>query len=142
MSSDEDIKSTLRAVFVRKGGSSSRTRLWEEWDPVSRTVAESTLRLVENEAPVLLAMNALGQPVVLTTRRVMGEFGVLPVTEIAAVRPMDFAEKRKDELSELEISLSSGKSIKFALEAGPSYFAFWSVLLHISKRNTRGSLAS
>lgn len=137
MTADENLKSTWSAVFRRKGGSGVHTRLWDEWDSETRRFAETMLEPKDDEMPVVLARTVLGGSVLLTTRRIVTDTVVAATSEITTVRPSEFSEKRKDELNELEVNLSNGKSILLVLEAGSSYFAIWSVLLHVSKKNTR-----
>jgi hypothetical protein len=142
MSPDEKFKDTWSAIFSRKGGSGETTRLWDDWDDEARAAALSKTSLDAEELPVVMARSKVGGPIVLTTRRLMSDSGVALVREIANIKPVEFTEKRKDQLNELNVELSSGRSLRILVEPGSSYFALWNVLLSIANRNAHRSLGS
>lgn len=142
MSGDASIKSTWTSIFSRKGGSDTRIRMWEDWDDESRTEALRSINLQSGELPVVLAKSPLGAPIVLTTRRLFCLPDVAAVRDIVSVKPREYTKKSKDQLNELNVELESGKTLRISAASGPSYFALWNVLLHISKGNARRRLAS
>lgn len=142
MTPDENLKSTWSSIFCRKGGSGATTRLWDHWDDDSRAVALGKAALEAEELPVVMARPEAGGPILLTTRRLVCDSGAAPLREVASIRPVEFTEKTKDQLKELDVELSSGRSIRIAVESGSSYFALWSVLLNIARRNAHRPLAS
>jgi hypothetical protein len=142
MSSDASFKSAWTSIFSRKGGSDTKIRIWEDWDDDSRTEALRNVNLQSGELPVVMAKSPLGAPIVLTTRRLFCLPDVTAVQDIVSVKPREFTKKSKDQLNELNVELESGKTLRISAASGPSYFAFWNVLLHISKGNARKRLAS
>jgi hypothetical protein len=142
MSSDANTKSTWAALFSRKGASGVRTRLWDDWNDQTRAKVLQELVLDGGELPVLLARPPGGAQTVLTTRRLLCGSVNSMADEIVEIKPLQFGEKRKDQLHELSIGLSSGGNPRVASEPVPSFFALWCVLLHISKRNARKQPAS
>ncbi|HEX7079782.1 MAG TPA: hypothetical protein VF329_02065 [Gammaproteobacteria bacterium] len=116
--------------------------MWEDWDDESRTEALRSINLQSGELPVVLAKSPLGAPIVLTTRRLFCLPDVAAVRDIVSVKPREFTKKSKDQLNELNVELESGKTLRISAASGPSYFALWNVLLHISKGNARRRLAS
>ena len=135
MSSDEKLKSTWASIFSRKGGPGECLRLWEDWDDSSRAAALRNVSLEVDELPVILSSSKTGGATLLTTRRLTCDFGTAPVQEVAGIKPVEFAQRQKDQLNELDIELSNGRSMRIAIEPGPSYFGMWNVLLNIARRN-------
>jgi hypothetical protein len=142
MTADENFKSTWSAIFSRKGGSGSTTRLWEDWDENARTAVIRAASFERDELPVVLANTKPGVSVLLTTRKLICESGTASLREIVGIKPVGFSEQRKDQLNEIDVVLSSGQLLRLIVESGSSYFAMWSVLLHISTRNAHRPLAS
>ncbi len=142
MSGDASSKMTWTAIFSRKGGSGARTRLWDDWDTETRADVLHSVHLDDNELPVLLARPSAGLQFLLTTRRLIYGSVTAAVNDIVEIKPVQFTEKRKDQLDELSVGLTSGKAFQIAVEIGPSYVALWNTLLHISKHNARRRLAS
>ncbi|HVX91251.1 MAG TPA: hypothetical protein VHC20_06555 [Candidatus Paceibacterota bacterium] len=142
MTPDENLKSTWSSIFSRKGGSGEATRLWADWDDGARATALGKSALEGEELPVVMARSKDGGPVLLTTRRLICDSGTAQVREVVSIKPVEFTEKKKDQLNELDVELSSGRSLRIAVEPGASYFALWSVLLNIAKRNAHRPLAS
>jgi hypothetical protein len=139
---DEKLKSTWSSIFSRKGGPGETTRLWDDWDERAREAALSKIAVATDELPVVLGQPMAGGVTLLTTRQLMCDSGTVPVQEIVSIQPVDFAKKRKDQLGELDVGLSSGKSLRVAIEPGPPYFALWNVLLNIAGRNAHRPSAS
>ena len=137
MNVDECLRSIWAAIFSRKGGRSPTIQLWDDWDNDTRVTALETRQLEREELPVVLAKPRVGGPVLLTTRRLLCNSGEAFVSDIVGVKPVEFTERQKDQLSALDVQISAGMFLRITLEPGASYFALWSVLLHISKRNAR-----
>jgi hypothetical protein len=142
MTADENLKSTWSSMFSRKGGSGATTRLWDDWEDEARAAALGKTTLEAEELPVVMARSKAGGPILLTTRRLICDSGAASLREVTSIKPMEFTEKTKDQLNELDVELSSGRSIRITVESGSSYFALWSVLLNIAKRNAHRPLAS
>jgi hypothetical protein len=142
MTPDENFKSTWSSIFSRKGGSGATTRLWDDWDDNARAAILASIALEPEELPVVLARLRSDGPILLTTRRLVCDSGAALLREVISIKPVEFTEKGKDQLSELDIELSSGRSLRIVVESGSSYFAVWSVLLNIAKRNAHRPLAS
>lgn len=141
MTDDHGYRSVLAAIFSRKGGSCQTTRLWDEWEDQIHDLALDGISLESGEFPVILAIKNEFDRLILTTRHLMIGSSAIGLNQIADVRPVSFAEKRKDQLNEMDIDLSDGRSIRLTIDSGPSFFAFWSVLLHIVKKNAAISRA-
>lgn len=137
MRDDAAVRSTWRSIFSRKGGSGATTRLWDEWEDNVRAVVLADVGLEGEELPVILTLSAGGGRMLLTTRRLISDSGVAPVSEIVRIQPVDFNEKRKEQLDELHIDLVSGKALQILVEAGKPYFGLWSVLMNVAGRNAR-----
>jgi hypothetical protein len=142
MSPDENSKFSWSSIFSRRGGSGPTTRLWDDWDDEARAAARRTITLEPEELPVVLARSESRGQILLTTRRLVCDSGAAPLREIVSIRPVELTEKRKDQLDELDIRLSTGRSLRIAVESGSSYFALWNVLLNIATRNAHRPLAS
>lgn len=142
MSPDENLKSMWSSIFSRKGGPSETTRLWDDWDKDARAAALGKTPLQTGELPVVMARMKVGGPVILTTRRLICDSGTALVREVVSIKPAEFTEKRKDQLNELNVEFSSGRSLRISVEPGSSYFALWSVLLNIAKRNVHRPFTS
>jgi hypothetical protein len=138
MTVDHGYKSVLSAIFSRKGGSCQTTRLWDEWEDQIRVQALDGISLESGELPVILVEKKEIDRLILTTRHLVIGCSAIELSQIADIRPVSFAEKRKDELSEMDIDLSDGRKIRITIDSGPSFFAFWSVLLHVVKKNAAG----
>jgi hypothetical protein len=142
MNPDANFKTTWSSIFSRKGGSGETTRLWDDWDDDSRAAVLGKISFEPEELPVLLAHSKAGGATLLTTRRLICDAGSAPVREVVGVEAAKFTENRKDQLTELDVELSTGRSLRVAVQSGSSYFALWSVLLNIARRNAHRPSAS
>jgi hypothetical protein len=135
MTGDDGFKSVLAAIFSRKGGLCATAQLWDDWDDEIRNLALGKVQLENGELPVLLVISNELCRLILTTRQLICGSSVVALSEIVDVKPVSFTEKRKDQLNEVDVDLSTGRSIRLVIDSGPSYFAIWSILLHVAKRN-------
>lgn len=140
MDADEALRTTWSSIFKRRGGPGDATKLWDRWDSEARAAALDKVMLEAGELPVVLARSPNGDATLLTTRRLVLRDGVTALTEVVDIKPVDFGVKRKDQLNELNVELTSGRSLTLTVESGHSYFALWNVLLNIVKRNTRNQV--
>lgn len=140
MSNDDERLSVFSAIFSRKGGSCKATRLWSEWNIETRNAELRKFQLEPLELPVLLSLSDTFERFLLTTRRFAYGSKIALLSEIVDVKPVAFSEEAKDDLTEIDIGMSADRSMRIAIPAGASYFAVWSVFLHIAKRNIREKL--
>ena len=140
MTGDDGYKSVLASIFSRKGGSCATAQLWDDWEGSIRNSALGNIQLELGELPVLLVIpNECGQ-IIITTRRLVCGSSDIALSEISDIKPVSFAQKSKDQLNEVDVDLSTGNAVRLCLGSGPSYFAIWSILLHVAKRNAAKGL--
>jgi hypothetical protein len=142
VTADESVKSTWDALFLRRGGSGPDIRIWKDWDDESRADALQGIDLQSEELAVIVAKSTRADFIVLTTRRLFWLPDVVAVQDITWVSEHGFREKkRKQDLNEMNVELRSGERLRLSTASGPSYFAFWNVLLHIARANSRRRLS-
>jgi hypothetical protein len=142
MEADSKTRDVWTSIFRRKGGVKNSTGLWADWDENVRSTVLKGVQLESSELPVILSKPGSPNQLLLTTRRLLCRNGVVDVDRVAEVGPVDVTRKTKSQLDELEIEISAGTPLRITLEPGPSYLAFWSVLLNIARRNKHRSTGS
>jgi hypothetical protein len=135
--SDSRLKSSWSTLFSRKGAGSETVRLWDDWDELSRRTAIDIIKLWDNELPVLLSIPSMKPATAVTTRRVISGSNSIEVDSVCDVKPVEFSETQKDQLSELDLLTETGDRLRISVDPGPGYFGLWSLLLHIAKGNQR-----
>jgi hypothetical protein len=137
MQSDTRARSAWAALFGRKNGASPLTRLWEEWDADSQRAALGTVPLEDDgELAVVVSRPGADGQLVLTTRRLIYQSAIIVLDEMTDVAPVGIPSMAKNDLEELDLTVSTGARIRISVERGGPYLALWSVLLNIVRRNS------
>jgi hypothetical protein len=141
MTNAVNIRSTWSSIFARKGGSGSRTKLWDDCDESERSSILGSTSLERGELPVVTFCPRGKNPALLTTRRLIHGGREVSISRVTGVEPVNFAEVEKDQLTVLQIRVLGEEPLRIEFEPGPPYFGIWSVLLHIASLNVRKSAA-
>jgi hypothetical protein len=141
MDIDKRSQSVWIGTFRRK--SDLRTgplRAWHDWDDGTQSEILSQIALESGELPVLLSKPREPEQMLMTTRRLLHGSSAVRIADIVDVKPIDAPTKRKNQLDELEVGVALAGPLKLSsISPGPAYFALWSVLLNIARRNKHRS---
>lgn len=141
MDVDKRSQSVWIGTFRRK--SDLRTgplRAWHDWDDQTQSEILSRIVLESGELPVILSRPLEPEQMLLTTRRLLYCSRAVPIDDITDVKPIHAPTKRKNQMDELEVGVASAAPLRLSsIAPGPAYFALWSVLLNIARRNKHRS---
>jgi hypothetical protein len=143
MTEHEKLKSTLSAIFKRKGRDGRYTRLFENLDSQQREALLKQVPLTETELPVIGSAEAEDKWLLLTTARIVWRSGdkteTLDVKEIrdavADLRKLVATGRRKDKMRELQVLTTNGEQRFVELEEGAPLMGVWNVLKNLGARN-------
>lgn len=143
MTEHEKLKSTLSAVFKRKGCDGRYTRLFENLDSPQKEALLKQVHLAETELPVIGSAEREDQWLLLTTARIIWRSGdkteSLNVKDIrdtvADLRKLVATGRRKDKMRELQVLTMNGEQRIIELEEGAPLMGVWNVLKNLGARN-------
>jgi len=141
--------SVLRAMFRRSGGISQHTNYPEELSNAFQREIRNTVSLEESEEVVFASL--VGNSwFLITTERLFckqnGELSELRVDELVDATSDHAAEvlrgvRSKASFQLLRLLSRTGRELLVQVESGPPFFAIWSILKSIAKRNSRAAPA-
>ncbi len=143
MTQNETIKSTMSAIFKRKGQGGLYTRLLDDLDHVQQKLLLKHLQLTNEELPVLGSAESDDTWMILTTTRVVwssnGNIQSLHTDDIVDVvadfRKLQATGHRKSQLRELQIVTASGQTRAFEVEPGSPLIGVWNAMKFLGRRN-------
>lgn len=135
MTGDDDFKSVLNSIFLRKNGGAATARLWGDWDDMVLASILGKIQLASGELPVVLAFQNESSWLVVTTRQLISGQMAVPLNEIVDVKPVSFIDKAKNQLNELDVGVVSGNYVRIFSGSGNAYSAIWSIILYVARRN-------
>jgi len=145
MTEAEKLKSTLTAIFKRKGHDGRYTRLFENLDPSQREFLLKEVSLHAGELPVIGSAESQGNWLIVTTERIVwhlkGKTRTLSVHDVRHVKA-DFPKMvvtgvRKDQLHELQIETVGHEQCTIEVEEGAPLMGVWNALMNLGARNRR-----
>ncbi len=145
MTEHEKLKSTLSAIFKRKGRDGRYTRLFENLESVQKDALLNEVRLNEGELPVIGSTEAQDKWLLLTTARITWRLGgktenlnVEDVRDaVADFRKLMATGRRKDQMRELQILTMNGEQHTIEVEEGAPLMGVWNALKNLGARNRR-----
>jgi hypothetical protein len=137
MNTDENLKSILLSIFLRKGALGANTRPWDDCDKKNCDALMEKLILMSGELPIIISETNTHEIILLTTRRLIQGATQILIERITDVKPVDFTKCPKSQLSRLLVTDSEGNSVLVEADVGKPYFGLWNVLLHIATKNAR-----
>jgi hypothetical protein len=150
MTDTEKLKSTLSAIFKRKGGNGRYTRLFENLEPSQKDALVNELPLRGGELPVIGSVESRDKWLLITTERIVwrleGETHTLAVRDIqhvaADLRKLVATGRRKEHMRELQLKTMSDELLTVEVEEGAPLMGVWNALLNLCARNRRAAKAS
>ncbi len=145
MTESEKLKSTLSAVFERKGRDGRYTRLFENLEPSQQDILLKEVSLREGELPVIGSAESQDNWLIVTTERIVwhlkGKTRTLSVHDVRHVKA-DFTKMvvtgvRKDQLHELQIETVGHEQCTIEVEEGAPLMGVWNALMNLGARNRR-----
>jgi hypothetical protein len=132
-------KSTLSAIFRRKGGSGVRTHLFDDLSRSDQLRFVRTFNLDATEQPVLVSTGITDSVLLLTTENLLWgdskKIQRIPLVNISWQHPIRSGAKRS--WSQIKVETFEGPEFVLSAEAGKPFFGLWNVLLYISRRNLK-----
>ena len=145
MTDAEKLKSTLTAIFKRKGHNGRYTRLFENLEPSQQEALLKQVSLRAGESPVIGSTESQDAWFIVTTERIVwrlkGKTRTLSVDDVLHVRA-DFPKMvvtgvRKHRLRELQVESVDHEQHTIDVEEGAPLTGVWNVLINLSARNQR-----
>jgi hypothetical protein len=141
----EKLKSTLTAIFKRKGQNGHYTRLFENLDPPQRESLLKEVSLHAGELPVVGSAESPDIWLIVTTDRIVwrlkGKTQTLSVNDVWHVKAdfpkMLVAGVRKHQLRELQIETVAHEQRTIEVEEGAPLMGVWNVLMNLGARNRK-----
>jgi hypothetical protein len=145
MTEAEKLKSTLTAIFKRKGKDGSYTRLFENLEPSQREVLLKEISLHDGELPVIGSAKGQDSWLIVTTNRIVwryeGKRQTLSVHDIRHVQAdfqkMIAAGIMMPQLRELQIETVGRELLTIEVEEGSPLIGVWNALLNVCARNRK-----
>jgi len=135
----ESIKSTLAAIFSRKGGSGLYTKRFDEFDITQQQELLEGLEIDQDELLVVAGKAPSGNRLIITTKRILqcenNVWSFIAAEDIAEVIPEQFGATRKSEMERLVLKTKEGIEKTVITESGKPHFGIWNLLLNIVARN-------
>lgn len=143
----ESRKDILRAIFIRKGKETDRTKVFENLAAEIRTKLLARAALLTCELPVVASVLNQDRWVLITTTRIVAverdqttnvDLNLLRDATVDLLADVRQGNRSKDELSILRLSLEGGKEQLIQVESGAPHIGIWNVLKHAAGQNQRG----
>jgi hypothetical protein len=147
----ESQKDVLRAIFIRKGKETDRTKVFENLAAEIRTKLLAVAALRTGELPIVASVLDQDRWVLITTTRVVAverdqptsvDLNLLKDATVDLVADARQGNRSKSELSYLRLLLEGGKEQLVQVESGVSHIGIWNVLKHAAGQNQRGKPVS
>lgn len=143
MTEDEKIKSTLSAIFERKGHDGRYTRLFDNFEQSQKDLLLREVPLIENELPVIGSVENQDKWLIVTTKRVVWRLGAkkqsLSAQDIQDVvadfRKLVATNHKKDQMRELQILTVTNEKYILEVEEGAPLSGVWNALKNFGARN-------
>lgn len=143
MNDAEKLKSTLSAVFRRKGANGRYTRVFDDLDSRQQHSLSEKVRLNPDELAVIGSAESDETWFLLTTQRIVwhlrGRDETLSIQDVyhvkADFRKMMATGTNKGELRELQIETLNHSNLPVEVEAGAPLAGVWNALLNLTARN-------
>ncbi len=138
MTKAEQLRSTLAAIFRRKGHDGRYTRLFENLEPAQQEALLKEVSLHEGELPVIASAESHDRWLILTTQRIIcrmdGKTQTLSVQDVWHVKA-DFHKMvatgvSKRQLRELQIETVSHEQRTIEVEEGAPLMGIWNALMN------------
>lgn len=145
MTEAEKLKSTLTAIFKRKGKDGRYTRLFENLESLQRESLLKEVSLHPGELPVIGSAESQDTWLIVTTDRIVWRLGgkrqtlsVHDVWHVKADLPKMVATGvRKNQLRELQIETVSHEQRTIEVEEGAPLMGVWNALINLGARNRK-----
>ena len=143
MTQNERLKSTLLAIFRRKGQAGCSTRPFDEVEESTKRAFLGAVRFMEpDELAVLAILCQHGGMTIITTNRIIWLGGEktdeLSVEKICRVEPaQSMALVKKENLNRLRLSTADGGERFVETEPGPPFWGTWNLIGHFAVLNQR-----
>lgn len=143
MTEAEKLKSTLTAIFKRKGQDGGYTRLFENLETSQREALLKEVPLHTGELPVIGSVESQQTWLIVTTDRIVwrlkGKTQTLSVGDVWHVKA-DFPKMvatgvRKHQLRELQIETATHEQRTIEVEEGAPLMGVWNALMNLGARN-------
>lgn len=147
MTKPESQKDTLRAIFLRKGKETDRTKVFENLAPEIRSHLLTAAVLRADELPVVATVLEKDRWLLVTTARIVlfesgqttnVEMGLLKDATVDLMADARHGNRSKSELSMLKLTLEGGKEQLIQVEHGAPHTGIWNLLKHAAGQNQRG----
>jgi hypothetical protein len=143
MNNSDKLKSTLSAVFIRKGQGGRYTRLFENLEPHQKQLLLREIQLFEEELPVIGSMESQDKWLLITTKRIIWHTGGKTKTlaiETVQDAVADFQKLlvtgiKKEQMREVRILTVDGGQHIIEIEEGAPLMGVWNVLKNLGARN-------
>jgi hypothetical protein len=145
MTEAEKLKSTLTAIFKRKGQDGRYTRLFENLEPSQRESLLKEISLHVGELPVIGSAESHDTWLIVTTDRIVwrlkGKTQTLSVDDVWHVKAdlpkMVATGVRKHQLRELQVETVAHEQRTIEVEEGAPLMGVWNALMNLGARNRR-----
>lgn len=145
MTEAEKLKSTLTAIFKRKGHDGHYTRLFENLEPSQRDALLKEVSLHAGELPVIGSAEGQDTWLIVTTERIVwrlkGKTQTLSIDDVWHVKvdlpKMVATGARKHQLRELQIETVAHEQRTIEVEEGAALMGVWNALMNLGARNRR-----
>lgn len=138
MTPSESLKNTWAAIFQRRGGNGTYTRLFDKLDPRQQGILLAEFSPTETELAVVGSVQDSANWFVLTTERlawsIRGERSEIPVSIIHNAMPG--SNQRKEEMRQLRMETTVGDCL-IELEPGAPLTGVWNILNNLGARNRK-----
>jgi hypothetical protein len=150
MTKAEKLKSTLSAIFRRKGHDGRYTREFEHLEPFQRDALLGKVTLRDGELPVFGSVENVHTWLIVSTQRIVwrrnGTTQTLAIADVRTAKA-DFSKMvadgiKKDQLRELQVETMDHKDRTIEVEEGGPLIGMWNVLMNLGTRNRRASQIS
>jgi hypothetical protein len=145
MTEAEQLKSTLSAIFRRKGRDGRYTRLFENLEPHQREALLAEVSLHDEELPVIGSSESHDKWLLVTTERIVWRLDsntrTLSVRDVRHVKAdlhkMVARGITMQRLRELQIETMSGGECVIEAEEGAPLMGVWNALKNLGVRNRK-----
>lgn len=145
MTEAEKLKSTLAAIFKRKGCDGRYTRLFENLEPSQREALLAQVPLRDGELPVIGSPESRAKWLIVTTQRIVWHMDdktqTLSVRDVRHVKAdlhkMVARGINMQKLRELQIETLSHGECVIEVEEGAPLMGVWNALMNLGARNRK-----
>jgi hypothetical protein len=143
MNEQENLKSTLSAIFNRKGRDGRYTRLFENMEASQKLDLLKEINLDNDELPVIGSIENQFKWLLITTKRIQWQNGTeVQTLDVKLIRDavVDFHKSmalgcKKDQMQELIIKTINGMQYSIKVDEGAPFIGVWNALKYLGTRN-------